>query len=707
MRTITLNIIKGYGLTPVLNVSQFDKGYTVTATVQKGAEAFTPPTGSTATVEGRKPDGTGYQYPATIDGSTVTFTMAEQMTVLSGRSMAEIVFYDADAVRIGTANFFIIVEAAPLNEETVISDTDIPAIIDAANANAERAEDAADEAEATLANFAAVVAEQVEQMQIHEGQTVIDGTLTVSGAAADAKVTGDEVAELKNDLDDTVLFFNWLDHPATVIPNTNINTTTGAKSANSAFTLYVMPYNGETLYINQCSDNLKKVILCSDANADNVLGSANDDGFTSWNSYYTSTITGATYIAIAVKSNYYDTALVIEKDNYALWSNYKRKITGDTYIKPLAELTDEVDIVEAQIETSKNLFDFTTLSDWGSWVNYTNGQIQSNQYVTTFAYSDFIEVEPDTAYTTQHGSRGIAFYDANKTYISGVNTNTFTTPETCKYIRMNVAYTDQDCCYTMLLKRSTAISNSEVYIPPYYGFEKPKRNYITCGTGGDYPTIKQGLEVATALDVDCVIMPGTYDLVSEGISGKGYTLPKRTYGYGATLVCRLSEEDWNLSPLNVSVYSTGAEVYGLTVICANCRYCIHDDMGAMVKQSYHNVFKDLHLIHESEISETLLAPQCIGGGFGLEGSVDIENCIFEATIRDVSYHSASGGTQRAGCILTCRDSVFSHTYTSTNVGTSTSFMNTSYVCGCKMATLPNTTPTANTQIIEWNNVVPA
>lgn len=128
MRTLTLNIIKGYGLDPVLNVSQLDKGYTVACTVQKGAEAFTPPTGSTATVEGRKPDGTGYQYAATIDGSTVTFTMAEQMTVLSGRSMAEIVFYDADAVRIGTANFYLLVEEAPLNESTVISETDLPTI---------------------------------------------------------------------------------------------------------------------------------------------------------------------------------------------------------------------------------------------------------------------------------------------------------------------------------------------------------------------------------------------------------------------------------------------------------------------------------------------------------------------------------------------------------------------------------------------------
>ena len=500
---------------------------------------------------------------------------------------------------------------------------------------------------------------------------------------------------------------NLLENPVNVYPNTNLDTSTGAKSANSAFTLYVLPYNGETLYINQVSDNLKKVILTSDATADTVLGFANDDGFTSWNSYYTSTISGATYIAIAVKSNYNDTALVAKKAEYPLIGDgYKRVLSDNIFIKSVDNLENDVDAIENKISTSPNLFDFTKLSEWGYWVNYTSGNVQSTQYVTTYAYSDYIEVEANTAYATQHGSRGISFYDANKTYISGVNTNTFTTPATCKYIRMNVSYSDPDYCYIMLLKRETAISNSDVYIPPYYGFEKPKRDYITCGTGGDYPTIKQGFEIATALDVDCIIMPGTYDLVAEGISGKGYRLPKRTFGYGATLVCRLNEEDWDLSPLNVSVYSTGAEVYGLTVICSNCRYCIHDDMGAMVKQSYHNVFKDLHLVHESAVSTTLLAPQCIGGGFGLEGSVDIDNCIFEATIRDVSYHSASGGSQRAGCILRCRDSVFSHTYTSVNVGTSTAYMNKSYVSGCLMGELPNTTPTANTQIIEWNNVVP-
>jgi hypothetical protein len=85
------------------------------------------------------------------------------------------------------------VDRPGVTDDATVSESDVPLLREAIEA-AGRAENAADEAAATLANFAEVVAEQVEQMQIHEGQTVIDGTLTVSGAAADAKVTGDKLA---------------------------------------------------------------------------------------------------------------------------------------------------------------------------------------------------------------------------------------------------------------------------------------------------------------------------------------------------------------------------------------------------------------------------------------------------------------------------------------------------------------------------------
>lgn len=192
-RQIKINMIPGYSVPPILRLSQFDKGYTVDATVYDGAEEYTIPTGYTAKVEGRKTDGTGYQYDATFSGSVVTFTVMEQMTVVYGLSFAEVVFY-ANGIRVGSANFNMCIEPAPLNEDISQSATDIPLIQQAITAG-QNAQRYAYEAQESLNQFETVVAEQVEQMQIKEGQTVIDATLTVSGAAADAKTVGDALKE--------------------------------------------------------------------------------------------------------------------------------------------------------------------------------------------------------------------------------------------------------------------------------------------------------------------------------------------------------------------------------------------------------------------------------------------------------------------------------------------------------------------------------
>lgn len=153
-KNITVNLIPGYSVPTILRLSRYDKGYNVAATIRKGVEAYEIPTDYTVTVEGRKPDNTGYQYPATFEGDTVTFPVMDQMTVLAGRSIAEVVFYDADSVRVGTANFAIMVEPAPLDEDTPISETDIPLIEQAAE-NAARAERGARIAEAAAESAAA------------------------------------------------------------------------------------------------------------------------------------------------------------------------------------------------------------------------------------------------------------------------------------------------------------------------------------------------------------------------------------------------------------------------------------------------------------------------------------------------------------------------------------------------------------------------
>ena len=64
MRAYKANMIPG-GVTPTINVSQYDNDYAVTVTLIEGAEIYTPPSGATIRVEGTKPDGHGFEYPCT------------------------------------------------------------------------------------------------------------------------------------------------------------------------------------------------------------------------------------------------------------------------------------------------------------------------------------------------------------------------------------------------------------------------------------------------------------------------------------------------------------------------------------------------------------------------------------------------------------------------------------------------------------------
>lgn len=229
---------------------------------------------------------------------------------------------------------------------------------------------------------------------------------------------------------------------------------------------------------------------------------------------------------------------------------------------------------------------------------------------------------------------------------------------------------------------------------------------IVVGATGDYQTVKEGMEVANSLNRELVILPGTYDLVSEGITGIGYIAPKKIYGYGATLTCHLADENWNLSPLNIN---KSTEIYGLTIIASNCRYCVHDDRGNESNVPYyHNIYKDCHFVHQSQSSATLLQPKCIGGGLGDTGDIEILNCIFESHNDDVTYHSLSTVSQRpqTGEFKIFIDSCyFTNTPNCSGYGTSTDYVNKMYVCNCSVGESVPVVDVSNMKLIGWNNSV--
>lgn len=137
-QTINLNLIPG-GIEPIIHVSQYDKGQTWTFNIYSGSQSFSIPSGANVSIRGTKPDNNGFAYDCTYSGNAVTATEQQQMTAVAGKVAAEIVI-TKNSEMIGSANFVINVEKAALDSDTPISDTEIPAIIELAQEQAEDAE---------------------------------------------------------------------------------------------------------------------------------------------------------------------------------------------------------------------------------------------------------------------------------------------------------------------------------------------------------------------------------------------------------------------------------------------------------------------------------------------------------------------------------------------------------------------------------------
>lgn len=166
---IKLNIIPG-GVLPVVHVSQYDHNAGgLVFDIYNGGELYELPEGTTASIEGTKPDEYGFLYPAAaVSGHSVTIDIVEQMTVVPGKVICELrLAHQQDNV--GTINFILAVEPAGLSDDTEVSETDIPLLREAIEAgqqalqsaeqaelSADRAEEEADRAEEAADNLTAI-----------------------------------------------------------------------------------------------------------------------------------------------------------------------------------------------------------------------------------------------------------------------------------------------------------------------------------------------------------------------------------------------------------------------------------------------------------------------------------------------------------------------------------------------------------------------
>lgn len=142
---LRLNLIPN-GIPPVIHVSQYDVGRTLQFIIYNGSSQYVFASGESAILLGTKPDGHIFIYDLTISNNVLSIDTTEQMLAIPGNVKAEIRVQGADK-DIGTANFIFDVEESPIYKDIIYSDSEIPAIEQAA-ANIGQAKDAASQAKA-------------------------------------------------------------------------------------------------------------------------------------------------------------------------------------------------------------------------------------------------------------------------------------------------------------------------------------------------------------------------------------------------------------------------------------------------------------------------------------------------------------------------------------------------------------------------------
>lgn len=113
-QTIELDLTPG-GVSPFLYVSQGDYGTrNLVFNLMLNGQPYTiPNTVTTVSLEGITKGGNMFNVTCTFSGSTATASLTADMTADVGMDICQVVLKTAGGERLGTANFFIVVELSP------------------------------------------------------------------------------------------------------------------------------------------------------------------------------------------------------------------------------------------------------------------------------------------------------------------------------------------------------------------------------------------------------------------------------------------------------------------------------------------------------------------------------------------------------------------------------------------------------------------
>ena len=491
-REFNLYLHAGHSIPLVINVNQYDSGETWVFTLfNSDGTQYIPSSGD---IVGIKSDNLGIINAGAVDGlGRVLIDETEQMTAAVGKAVFELVI---DEGTHGTANFVVLVEPKP-GDNADLSETDISMI------------EQAIEAASTIKPYGSpLVASTVAGMTDHEKVYVYvgsetgytsgnwyywdgsawtsggvynsvavqtDTTLTLSGVAADAKKTGDEISDLKSqiaqksglsaDVKQAIMdvaehIGAWTDSNAqTYIENLR---TALYPPANLVSITAVYTQSG-TVYDNQALDSLKSDLVVT-ANYDNgtsetvtnyTLSGELTTGestitvaFGGKTATFAVTVTHAvaqyTILNLLTNCTNSNSATVVNEE-----TEYSATLTADTgYVISAVTITmGNVNITSTAYDSSDGSISITEVTgnvvitaeaiedlgwvsgtpytlEWtaGQTVNTSSGAAEAS---SSYSVTDYLPCKKATAILyARSASQGMVrcFYDENKEFIGGAST---------------------------------------------------------------------------------------------------------------------------------------------------------------------------------------------------------------------------------------------------------------------------------------------
>lgn len=271
----------------------------------------------------------------------------------------------------------------------------------------------------------------------------------------------------------------------------------------------------------------------------------------------------------------------------------------------------------------------------------------------------------------------------------------------------------------------------------YSDLEKQKTIYV--GTNEEYTRLIDALNYAhNHKNTTVRVRPGTYDLVEElggteyintHSMGTGTVIDngiKLIFDTGAKVKLNYSGTNTDFmarySPFTARLENgvqTNGDFYieNLDIEASNVKYCFHDDMG-FSSIPYIHKFVNCRMKLNNSLNTESDTTQCIGGGFGRYGEIDIVGGEYYTTARggnanpEITYHACAEQidlTQYS--ILTIKDAILEHTCIGRRYGFTTA-KSIMYVTNCNLGTLPSiqyeqgvTDWYDNIILKQWNNFI--